>query len=140
MSTYRNVVRYGGVTKVSSSPPRARLPDLDLDADKGVDHALLMARRYKSNVKAVFREAVSATEAGDADDAVTEASSVMSLCERLAEQAKGMTTLIRELEEVVEVPRGLAELPIGDVLALLDMDDMSDIAEMLEGVIQQFLF
>ena len=138
-SAYRNIVRYGGVNKVS--PPRARLHDLDFDACKGVENALVMARRYKSNVKAVFKDAVAATEAGDADDAVAEASKVMTLCERLAEQAQGMTTLVRELEdEVIEVPRGLVGLPISDVLALLDMDDMADIAEMLEGVIQQFLF
>lgn len=138
MSAFRNVVRYGGVNKVTS-PPRARLRDLDLDADKGIDHALVLARRYKSNVKAVFEEAVAAAGAGDADDAAAGASKVMSLCERLAEQAEGMTALVCELEDFEEeVPRGLAELP--NVMALLDMDDMADIAEMLEGVIQQFLF
>lgn len=138
-----STVRFGGVSKpYSSSPPRRFLPDLDLDAEKGADHALLMAKRYKSNVKAVFKKAMAAADAGDADDALEESQEVMTLCERLAEQAEGLTALVEELESWAgeEVPEGLKRLPANDVVALLEMDDVADIAEMLEGVIQQFLF
>ena len=137
MAAPKNFVRFGGVNKASLPQPKARLHDLDFDADKGIDHAVALGKLYKSNVKAVFKKAMSAADAGDDDEAAAEAEKVMALCERLAEQAEGMNTLIRELDGV---PRGLRELPTGDVLALLDMDDIADICEMLEGVIQQFLF
>lgn len=140
MSAPRNFVRYGGVNKASSAIRTPRLlHDLDLDADKGIGHALGLARLYKSNVKKVFKKAMAAADAGDADEAAAESHEVMTLCERLAEQAECMTALIRELEDDGgDLPRGLTELPTSDVLALLDIDDIADIAEMLEGVIQQF--